>query len=250
MTNFGAAGFDLEYYYDPNHINVWGQKHFQYLLAKAGLKIVKQDHVIYDSTFLCVRDDSQIEASKAMLDEITKDQSQYKDTMKKLELVHKAFLHFIDGKFDEAIKTFPDYPNAHVNFVEMNRKGLYEKGWEFLKTNIIENAIKCCPNSAEIMIMATDIAMRAKQWKEAIGYCEKSLAMKPENPSSLNQMIQIMREMALEAKNNREKMHYFNEGRKIAAHMRAVSAQHFRESTDMIYLFNAQIPTPSEMTKP
>ena len=53
MTNFGMAGFDLEYYYDTNHINVWTRNIFEGMLAKAGFKIEKQDHFIYDSTYLC-----------------------------------------------------------------------------------------------------------------------------------------------------------------------------------------------------
>jgi SAM-dependent methyltransferase len=60
MTNFGAEGFDLEYYYDKNHINVWTRDHFEYLLSKAGLEIIRTDEWLYDSTYLCKRNDAVI----------------------------------------------------------------------------------------------------------------------------------------------------------------------------------------------
>jgi len=53
LENFGAQGFDLNYYYDTNHINVWTKKHFEGLLEKSNFEIIKQDHICYGSTYLC-----------------------------------------------------------------------------------------------------------------------------------------------------------------------------------------------------
>jgi len=43
MTNFGVSGWSIEYYYHPDHINVWTKKLFETVLKKAGLEIVKQN---------------------------------------------------------------------------------------------------------------------------------------------------------------------------------------------------------------
>jgi hypothetical protein len=89
--------------------------------------------------------------------------------------------------------------------------------------------------------------MRAKQWEEAIAFAERSLKISPENPTSLQQLMNIMREIALSASSEKEKIHYFEQARNIARHGRLVSTQHFKEFVDHTYLFNSQLPTPSEL---
>ncbi len=233
MTNFGMAGFDIEYYYDPNHINCWTRKTFENLLKKAGLEIVKQDHIMYDSTYLCKRNDE-------LMNEVLtyEDPARIKDVMKRMK---EASVLFSENKYDEAIATYPNYPAAHISRLEMNRKQNFEKGWEWIKDNPLAEAFKSCPFSTEPYVAATDMAMRAEQWEEAIKYAETALKLKPENPVSLNQLINIMREMALRSPDDKTKAHFFSEARNIARHMRDVSTQHFKEATDMIYMFNAQL---------
>lgn len=239
MSNFGLGGFDLEYYYDPNHINVWTRKTFEGMLATSGLKIVKKDTVIYSSTYLCEADDSLLGSSPVIesVDEI-------KSSLNK---IREAYMLALDNKFEEAIKIWPDYPTAHTNLCEFNRKELKTKGWEWFKENRIEKAILECPNSADALILATDFAMRSEQFKEAIKYCERALIAKPENPVSLHAMCNIMREMAIRGKTRQEKIHYFTQAREVAKHLRNVSSQHFREATDLIYLFSAHLPLPNDL---
>ncbi len=38
--NFGAPGFDIEYYWAPDHINAWSEGHLEYIIQKAGLQII------------------------------------------------------------------------------------------------------------------------------------------------------------------------------------------------------------------
>ena len=238
MTNFGLGGFDLEYYYDPNHINVWTRKIFEGMLKNSGFKIVKKDTVIYSSTYLCEADDSLIGSGTEL-----ESPEEIKESLKKIR--ESSFL-CNDGKFEDAIKLWPDYPTAHTQLCEMNRKELKTKGWAWFKENRIEKAIIDCPNSADALILATDYAMRAEQWKDAIQYCERALVAKPENPVSLHAMCNIMREIAIKAKTNEEKIHYFNQARDVAIHLRRVSSQHFREATDLIYLFSSHLPFPGD----
>ena len=239
MCNFGMQGFDIEYYYDPNHINVWTRKTFEQLLKKAGLEVIRKDYVMYDSTYLCkknlsLRDqDIEFEDPKKILENLNR--------------IKSAFLAFTENKYDEAIALWPDYPTAHINRIEMTRKQAFEKGWEWIKEKVIEFGIKSCPTSTEMYVMACDLAMRAERFDDAINYAQEGLKLKPENPTNLNQLVLIMREKAQRTQNSEEKFHYFNEARSIAKHLRQVSSQHFREATDMIYLYNSQLPMPDEV---
>ncbi len=238
LYNFGMGGFDLEYYYDPNHINVWTKNIFEGLLKRRGLEVVKSDYVIYSSTYLC-----KSNPALAGADPYKENPEDIKSNLTKIKA---AFVAFADANYPEAMRLWPDYPQAHISNAEMSRKMLVEKGWPWFKENLVNKIIADCPNSADAFIMATDYAMRAEQWHEAIKYCEESLLMKPENPVSLHHMISIMREIAMRASDKKEKIHYFVQAREIARHLRNVSTQHFKEATDMIYLFNSKIPFEGE----
>lgn len=238
LYNFGLTGFDIEYYYDPNHINVWTIEMFENIMNRAGFEIIKSDQVIYSSTYLCKPNPEMKTKPVLKLD--------VKEMKDKLARIKKAFLFFEENKFDEAIKEWPCYPQAHVSKAEMSRKLLTEKGWVAFQDAIIDPALEACPNTAEVVIMATDFAMRANEFPQAIKYAEVALQMKPENPISLNQLANTMRELALRGKNMKEKIHYFVQAREVCRHLRQVSTQHFKEATDMIFFFNSRIPFKGE----
>lgn len=232
-NNFGLGGFDLEYYYDTNHINMWTRPMFENMLSRAGLEIVKKDYLIYDSTYLCKRNDALLATEIYKEDPV--------EIQDRMDRIKKAYMLFTESKYEEAIAMYPDYPHAHTARSEMIRKESFKHGWDWIKTNIIEKGMKDCPTSVEFIVTCTDLAMRAEKWEEAIKLAELGLHLKPENPVSLSQLINIMREIALRAKDDKAKIHYFKQARDIARHLKAVSAQHFREATDMIYTFDAQI---------
>lgn len=238
LYNFGLNGFDLEYYYDPNHVNVWTTKMFEGMLANAGFEILKENQIIYASTYLCKvnRDLIGSPVYKNKPEEI-------KQAMGAIKVAYMAFL---DGNYAEARKIAPDYPQAWISDMEMNRKEMATIGWPAFKEKWVDAFIKACPNSPDAFITATDFAMRAEQFKDALDYCEKALVAKPMNPVSLHAMCMIMREMAMKAKDPKEKMHYWLEAGSVARHLRNVSTQHWREATDLIYLFNSKVPFKGE----
>lgn len=233
-NNFGLSGFDLEYYYDPNHINSWTRAIFENMLQRAGLEIIKKDTLIYDSTYLCRRNDDLL--TTPVLKESIELIKERMDGMK------RAFLLFQEGRYDEAIRAYPDYPTAHIGRAESLRQPNFAKGWDWIKKEVIERAMTDCPNSVDVIVTATDMAMRAEQWQDAIKYGELGLRSKPENPSSLSQLVNIMREMALRSTDAKGRVHYFRQARDIANHLKSVSTQHFRECLDMVYTFEAQLP--------
>ncbi len=234
LANFGQTGFDLKYYYDTNHINVWTVKLFETLLKKVGLEIIKKDHKIYDSTYLCKRNDA-----------LMSEPLEYENPTEikaKMKAIKEAFMAFNDNRLDDAIKLWPDYPMAHLNKAEQVRVKLTENGWEWFKENIIDVMFKCCPNSPEAYALACDFAMRAKKFPEALKYAEDCLKVKPHNPVCYLQIINIMRELAIHAPDDHEKIHYFTQGRNVAKFLASISQQHFADAMTYIYYFNAQIP--------
>lgn len=238
LCNFGAPGFDLEYYYDTNHINVWTRETFENILLRAGFEIIKKDTVMYDSTYLCKRNDANknLPVYKITLDEIKS----------KLEKTKAAHDYLQDGDIENAIKTWPDYPQAWATLVEKDRKAMFQQGWEYIHGTFIPKLLSSCNPTVSVFVMITDLAMRAKQWKAALYYCEEGLKRNPENPTSLQQLMNIMRETALSSDSDAKKHHYFEQAGNIARHGRNVSAQHFKEFTDAVYLYNSHLPLPKE----
>lgn len=236
LQNFGLGGFDIEYYYDPNHINVWTREIFEGLLKRAGFDIIKKDYIIYGDTYLCKKGKP--------CEYVHKEKVEY--IYSQLEKIQKAFELYSSGNHLDAINTYSNYPTAWISYLEFNRKQLAELGWIKFKEQFVESFIKNCPNSPEALITATDYAMRAGEWTDAIKYCERALKAKPENPVSLHAMSNIMREMALKASDHKEKLHYFIQAREVAQHLAKVSDQHTREATDLIFFYDSQIPYKGE----
>lgn len=238
MNNFGLGGFDLEYYYSPNHINVWTRKLFESLLKKVGFEIVKENHVMYDSTYICKK--------TTPVDLVESDYESVDEIKKKLELIKLAFIAFTENRFDDAILLYPNFPQAHISRIEMSRKEIFALPWEEIEEKIIKTLFDQCDECAELWVCAADLAMRAKRWDKAIDFAEAGLRAKPHNPVNLGQLINIMREIAISSESEEKKLHYFNQARQIASHLGKVSLQNARESIDYRYLFNSQIPIPEE----
>lgn len=237
-SDFGKGGFDLEYYYDTSHVNVWTLNNFRQLLKKIGLEVIKEDHEMYDSSFLCKRNDSLMGEPRSYdLPE------KNKDSMDKMK---KANLAFIEQKYDEAINLWKNYPAAWVSMIEKYRREFFEKGWDWIVQNPLKDAINYCKSSPEILILAAELAIRSENYDSAIKYIETSLQKRPENPPSLIQLITVMREFALRASSESERIHYWKEAVKIAKHLKLVSLQHARESQDFIFQFSSQIPVEGE----
>ena len=208
--NFGFDGFDLEYYYDQNHVNVWTRQIFENIMLRAGLEIVKQDHVIYADTYLC-----KVNEENKNLPLFKED---IEDVKLKLNKLKNAYLCILEQKYEEAIGLWPEFPFAHVSNTEMKRKLMAEKGWLWFHDNLIKRALNDCPNSSEILIMATDYSMRAEDFNAAIQYANASLNAKPNNPISGVQLINIYKEIAVRSKNEKEKIAYLKKAREIATH--------------------------------
>lgn len=239
LTNFGAGGFDLEYYYDPNHINVWTTNNFEILLQKCGFEIVKADHIMYDSTYLCKKSNVETCAKNVKFDDPNV-------ILENLNRAKSAFLAMVENDFKSAITIWPNFPVAHVNAAEMARKEIQNNGWAWAKENIIGPALEACNGAAEITLMAGDFALRLGQYQEAIDYANETLVTKPNTPGAYLCIINALREMAIKTTDPETKGKLFEDARSVSVILGNTSAQHQRESLDFRYLYGANIPAPFE----
>lgn len=236
MTNFGLDGFDLEYYYDPNHVNVWTLEMFESLLLRAGLRIIKKDHMTYGDTYLC--EYSEEHKSEAIYKE------DCLDIKRKLATIKNAFELYSEYKFDEATKAWPNYPAAWISKLEMNRKIIAEEGYEFFKENYIKPFLKSCPNGIDPWIVATDYAMRCKEWEEALACVNVAMTIRPNNPISLNHLIKIYKEKAAREKDEQKKYDLFKLARDAAIVLHNSSAENRNEAVNELYYISSLLPIP------
>lgn len=243
MTNFGLGGFDLEYYYHPDHINVWSKRLFEILLKKVGLEIVKFDGVLYDETYLCKRNDS-----------LMSENIQYEDPNKikeDLKNIKTAWDLYKKRDMAGAIKAFPNFFEAHQANYELSRKNPHEKKEQMPLEYIIKNHLDpckaACGESLDFLRLAVDIHMRYDDFRKAIEYIERSLSLRPNNTPFLTALSHCYRELALRSKEPKAKLDYLNESRSVWKYIRTIDVQSKGEATNWIYQLSSEIPTPNEI---
>ena len=244
MTNFGLDRWDLEYYYDPNHINVWSQKLFETLLAKCGLEIVRGDQWMYDSTFLCKRNDEFMKLKPQYENPVN-----IKQTMAKIK---EASMAYETAAFEKAVNIYPNFPSAWMGYYESSRQLAHAGGQglpplEFIRKNFLDPATEACPHSLEILRLTADIHMRYDDFQGAVRICEKALKYRPDHPSFLYTIIYCLREIALRAKDPADKIHLQTESRDCAQYLGDVDFGMRSEALTLRYRANSEIPTPHEL---
>lgn len=238
LTNFGASGFSLEYYFHTNHINVWTQKLFETLLAKSGLEIVKTNRTMYDDTYLCRRND-----------ELLTQAPQYEDPAQMLEWLAKirqAGQAFDEGRFSDAVGIWPNFPEAHVARYESNRVTAHKQGYDAMVANLVTPAIAACPDSVQCRLFGADVAMRYNKWVEAMTLLEQCAEMRPNDPPSLMNLSQCFRQMANAAEDPEQKAGLYAQARDVARLVKATSMQSQGDAINWTFNDNARIPMPTE----
>jgi SAM-dependent methyltransferase len=243
MGNFGLDGWDLEYYYDPNHINVWTEKLFVTLLHKCGLEIIKTDHWMYDSTYLCKRNDEMMK--------IKPEYEQPANIKQIMRAIKEASLAYEQHDFENAVNKFPNFPVAWTNYYEKARATAHQTGQsqpplEFVKTKFLAPAMKACPYSLEILRMAADIHMRYGDFEGAATICQQALDARPNHASFLMTLAHCFREIGLRAKDPADKIRMLTESRDCAKYLKDVDLLMRNEAVSWVYRDNSEIPTPHE----
>lgn len=189
LSNFGASGWDIEYYYHPNHINVWTEKHFEHILNKAGLEVVRKDTRIYDNTYLCKRNDSLIGKEVNF-------SGDYEKTMENLKKIKTVWELTRARKMKEAVALWPNYPSIYSAIYEYERNVFHKKGYKAIMTDLIHPAIKNTNGHADVLLLASDISIRYEQYQESLVYVEKGLEIRPGNPQFLMMRAQCFGSLA------------------------------------------------------
>lgn len=234
MNNFGLDGFDLETYYDPNHINVWTREMFESMLQKSGFEIIKKNHITYGDTYLC-----KVNKENTNMPILKHD---INDIKSKMHSIKEAFNLFNDYKYKEAISLYKEYPQAWISYIEMERKKLTENGYDWFKENLLDKMIEACPNAAECLISATDFTMRAQLFDKALNLAVKSLQAKPNNPVSLEHIITIFKQIGARSQDEKTKIENFKKARNAAINLHNFSSQNREKAINEIYLLNSLIP--------
>lgn len=238
MTNFGMTGFSIEYYYSKNHINVWTKKHFETLLSSCGLEIVKENHIFYDSTYLCKRNDK-----------LMTQKPEYEDPAQVLvwlDKIKKASLAHDSQNFAEACKHWPDFPESQIAKIEFDRSKNHKQGYEAIQETHLKALLDACPNSFQARMYCADISMRYSKWENAIQYLQQALEMKPSDPSSLMSLSNCFRNIANASTDVSDKVKFFTEARNVTRFLKQTSLQTVQESMNWIMNDNARIPMPGE----
>jgi len=241
MTNFGLAGFSLEYYYHKNHINVWTRKLFEEVLRKAGLKPTKYNDTFYDDTYLCIRDDSVMSLPAHKDDP--------KERLEQLRKIKEASVSFDTLDFDKAIELWPFFPDAHINRYEKVRGKLHKSGFEFIKTRYLDKAIAECPNSNLVHNFVADLYLRYEQFDPCVAVLAKALDLKPNEPQSLSMLGHCYRQMAKRAEREgdlNKMVKLLHESRQVMSFLEKTSKQCSPDAMSWIMQDNAMIPAPFE----
>jgi len=239
LKNFGVGGFDIEYYYSPDHINTWNEAQFEALVGVCGGRIVKTNRTYYGVSYLVQRDDDLKVDRQACFqnpDEI----------LKNLETVFHANEAYQTNNFSEAIARWPNFPSAHFNDYEIRRKEHHGKGWDHIYKNVIERALEMCPDDAEIHRFAAELCMRYEQYELALEHLAKRNELQPQHPETFSLFGACFREMSKRSKDPESRIKFLEEAKKVTEVFKQVSSQNYAEGMNWIMLDNSKIPTPFE----
>lgn len=239
LNNFGQAGYDLEYYFHKNHINVWSQNTFEIVLKKAGFKIIQHNHTFYDSVYLCVRDDS------VMNDIPIYDNPEQR--LKDLATIKEASDRYMEGNFADAVALWPNFPEAHKNAYESRRGSIDKEGFDAIKEKYIDPAIAACPDVSSIFEFAADICMRYEKFNDALRHLQESLNLKPNNPPALVAVAHCYRQMGIRCKEEADKTKFLLEAIEVLKHLESTSQQNKFDAITWMMQDCSQLQIPQEV---
>lgn len=243
LKNFGVGGFDVEYYYSPDHINTWTLKHFEGLLASCGGKIVKVNRTYYGDSYLVQRDDSLLTDDRTACYE---DPAVIEDHLAKIMAANIAFQA---NDFAEAIRLWPNFPSAHFNNYEMTRRHLHELGFDHIYKEIILKGIDACPNEADMHRFAADICTRYERYEKALDHLQIRNVMQPNSTDTFGMFGTVFRELSKRAEKEDEKLKLLLEAKKVTEILKSISSQTYSEAMNWIMLDNSKIPADFEVVK-
>lgn len=242
MKNFGQQGFDIEYYYSPNHINTWTRKHFEGLIKVCGGEVVKRNDTYYEATYLVKRNDSLRSDDRSPLHESPATIRGH------LERLFEASEAFQVGDFSKVIDRWPNCPPAWSAHYEMNRKSFHERGFEGIYKDFCLPAIAACENDADAHYLTADICARYGQYEKAIGHLDTANRLRPNGPHVFGLLMNCFRALGKISKDEDARLKFYEQSRRCAKILGDISTQHKGEAMTWMMFDNANVPTPWEQS--
>lgn len=236
LANSGAPGFDLDWYWAPDHINSWSDEHLDHIIAKAGLEVIHKDTAIYGNTYVL---------KKAPVDKVVKmpafDAAKYE---KMIETIYRAWTLVNDHKAQEAIKIWPNYPYAWISTYEFNRQNFHKKQSDL--DIFLKDAMAACPNGSEIYTFAADVLSRYERYDDSIVALEESLKKKPNNAACLLALSNCYRMKALKHTDVEKRTALLKKSIGILRFILNITSENFAQIITWIYHDEALIPVPEK----
>jgi SAM-dependent methyltransferase len=234
-TNFGSAGFDLDYYWAEDHINCWSEAHLETIIRKAGLKILLKNDNVYGNTYLLSRKEGK---------EITPhihNAGRYKEIAEKIKECWKAI------QLNEtalALETYPNCPAAWINHYEMNRANFDKNKPELEK--FMAKAHQSCPNTNDTIMLVGDIHRRYENFEKAYAFFKLAEQRKPNNPTCLLAMANAVREKAIRTKDPKVAGDLFRQSLELTQQVKGTSMEMVAQAQTWIFHDQARIPMEGE----
>jgi tetratricopeptide (TPR) repeat protein len=247
MNNFGAGGFDLEYYFSPDHINTWGDQHVRGLVEALGGEIFHENHTYYDSAFLIKRKPGANPLELQKTGDRTNCKIDPQTILGYLEKIQKASDAYNMGEFKKAFEIWPNFPIAYSAHYEHNRPTFDKLGFDAIYKGFCLEAIKACPNDASIQIFTGDICCRYDQYELALEHAAKANELSPNMPNVFIMLGNVYRTMAKHSKTPEDKLKFLENARRSSKLLLDTSSQHRNEAISFIMNDNARLPTPWEI---
>lgn len=236
LSNFGVGGWDIEYYYHPDHVNAWSRAHFEYILRRAGFKIIKEDHDTYDSTYLC----SIGEETKPALP-----LPAYDMIGNHLAKIHAADEALRRKNWDLAVELWPRFPVARRARYEFSRADAHKAGgYDWIKRHHIDPWLQIDPGCIDGLTFAADVALRYDQFDDCLGYLKQCLQIHTNSESHLSMLGNVYRAMAQKAPNEEKKIELFGQALGISRAIRNNSLQSMPQAVTWAYNDASMIPIP------
>ncbi len=233
LYNFGSSeSTTFDTHFHPDHINAWSENHSQNILKKAGFKIVKENYTLYDSTYMCVKTDEKQEL-------IYEDP---KDIEEKIIKIKKAIECLAKRKPDEALKIWPDYPEAWIYHYEFNRKEIHEKGGASAVLEYVEDALKKTSEYPEMYMFAGELCKRYELFDKAAEYFQKALDLRPESAVMIKNTAMLYNDLFHKTND----INYLFKAKEAWHHLRMNFPNFLPEAMNWIYSINSTLDIPKD----
>lgn len=235
MHNTAMVGFDLEYYWHPDHINSWSEQHLEHIIEKAGLEIVYKNDEVYGNTYILKK------SQKEVLPKVW-DVNANKEFMDK---AYRVWLSIDQNRGRDALDIYKNCPMAWISNYEYTRQA-FDKNWPALE-KYLNDCMEACPNSADAMLFAADIYSRYDKNEKAIELFEKALSKKPNSGTILMNLSNNWRAMALREKDKEKSHAYFKKSLDALSFVRETSMEMKNKAISWMYMDYAKLDMPEEV---